>query len=103
MSFEQVHDLRTDSSVVRSKKNFLKRDLVWTSRSNRGVLERHAKRIKMGFDIESLSLLVESLKTLDKGFSELPDFNSESDLNRMREVLDRVAIRMRDNFPYHHP
>lgn len=57
----------------------------------------------MGLDIASLSLLVESLKTLDNGFAELPDFNCESDLGRMREVLDQVAVRMRDNYPYHHP
>ncbi|MBN1655038.1 MAG: aspartate aminotransferase family protein [Deltaproteobacteria bacterium] len=57
----------------------------------------------MGLEIESLTLLVESLRRLDGGFAELADFSPEIDLERMREVLEEVAFRMRDNFPYHHP
>jgi len=57
----------------------------------------------MSLEIETLNLLAEALEKLNRGFTELPQVNSDIDLNGIREVLDRVALRMRDNYPYHHP
>lgn len=59
------------------------------------------------FDRDTLPLLDEALATLEQGFRELPDPGPASDLTRrldaLRPVLREVAIRLQDNFPYHHP
>ncbi len=57
----------------------------------------------MTFDHESLSLLAESLGTLDAGFAGLPGLPPKHNLEAMRETLQALATRMHDNFPYHHP
>jgi tyrosine decarboxylase / aspartate 1-decarboxylase len=51
----------------------------------------------------SLHLLEDSLATLEKGFESLPSFFADADTGRMKEVLEEVARRMQDNFPYPHP
>jgi glutamate/tyrosine decarboxylase-like PLP-dependent enzyme len=57
----------------------------------------------MGFETDSLSLLTEALATLEQGFTGLPDHTASADLERLRPVLQSVAERLQDNFPYQHP
>lgn len=57
----------------------------------------------MTFDHESLILLKEALETLEGGFGRLPDFAPRPDMAALRETLQAVALKMRDNYPYHHP
>lgn len=52
---------------------------------------------------ESISLLKESLSIMEKSFSSLPAFQSETDIAKIKLVLNEVAERMQDNFPYPHP
>jgi tyrosine decarboxylase / aspartate 1-decarboxylase len=54
-------------------------------------------------ETKSLEILAEVLKTLEDGFSGLPELNPEADSDRLRPVLREAAERMRDNFPYFHP
>lgn len=57
----------------------------------------------MTFDHESLQLLQEALNTLEGGFGHLPEFKPFANMPAMRETLQAVALKMQDNFPYHHP
>jgi glutamate/tyrosine decarboxylase-like PLP-dependent enzyme len=57
----------------------------------------------MTFDHESLPLLLEALTTLESGFSTLPPLTSTNNLSALRQILQEVASRLQDNFPYHHP
>ena len=57
----------------------------------------------MKLETKSLEVLAEALDTLEAGFVDLPAFDSEPDLARLRTVLRDVAEKMRDNFPYFHP
>jgi glutamate/tyrosine decarboxylase-like PLP-dependent enzyme len=59
----------------------------------------------MTFDHQTLSLLSEALRSLEKGFEGLPDRQllSDSDLGRIREALLAAAERLRGDLPYHHP
>jgi tyrosine decarboxylase/aspartate 1-decarboxylase len=57
----------------------------------------------MTLELESVELLYESLKHLDEGFCNLPEFSPNVDLERLQRVLGEVAERMRDNYPYPHP
>jgi len=50
-----------------------------------------------------LELLRQALATLAEGFEELPDFTPDFDAAAAGEVLQLVARRMQDNYPYHHP
>ncbi len=50
-----------------------------------------------------LELLKAALDTLAEGYRELPDFSPELDPETAGRVIDEVARRMRDNYPYHHP
>ena len=50
-----------------------------------------------------LELLRSALDRLAGGFSGLPDFVPDFDVERAAEVLDEVATRMQDNYPYYHP
>lgn len=54
---------------------------------------------------QSMDLLKQAVATLDKGFADLPDFQADqnSDLHAVGKVLQSVADRMHDNFPYAHP
>jgi tyrosine decarboxylase / aspartate 1-decarboxylase len=52
---------------------------------------------------KSLTLLPGLLSTMDKGFAELPPFANEVDEQSIERVLEEVAQRMQDNFPYPHP
>ncbi|HLX64426.1 MAG TPA: pyridoxal-dependent decarboxylase [Planctomycetota bacterium] len=50
-----------------------------------------------------LALLQEALSSLEKGFAHLPEFGAPLDSEKMRATLLKVAEKLRDNFPYHHP
>ncbi len=50
-----------------------------------------------------LKLLREALATLAEGFEDLPAFTPEIDTGAVHAVLQRVAERMQDNYPYFHP
>ena len=50
-----------------------------------------------------LKLLRAALEKLDAGFAELPKFTPEFDNDALAAVLDEVATRMQDNYPYYHP
>jgi tyrosine decarboxylase / aspartate 1-decarboxylase len=57
----------------------------------------------MTFDHDSLTLLAEALATLEGGFDKLPTLAAGQDMSALRETLQAVALRMRDNCPYQHP
>jgi len=50
-----------------------------------------------------IELLKKALATLDTGFAGLPAFTPEFDVDAAAGVLQRVAERMQDNYPYYHP
>ncbi|MFT5451173.1 MAG: tyrosine decarboxylase/aspartate 1-decarboxylase [Enterobacterales bacterium] len=57
----------------------------------------------MTLETESLLLLKKGLETLERGFNDLPEFTSTIDVEPMARILDEVATRMQDNYPYAHP
>ena len=50
-----------------------------------------------------LRLLQDGLQKLAAGFADLPEFTPEFDPVALGEVIDEVALRMQDNYPYFHP
>jgi len=50
-----------------------------------------------------LKLLRQALEKLEAGFSDLPEFSPGVDEQALSGVLDEVAERMQDNYPYFHP
>ena len=50
-----------------------------------------------------IELLQAALETLEKGFTNLPDFTQDFDADAAGDVLQAVAHRMQDNYPYFHP
>ncbi|MGI9235899.1 MAG: pyridoxal phosphate-dependent decarboxylase family protein [Woeseiaceae bacterium] len=54
-------------------------------------------------DPTELTLLKDALTRLSEGFSELPAFQADYDVEAAAAVLQRVATRMHDNYPYYHP
>ncbi|MBE0557011.1 MAG: aminotransferase class I/II-fold pyridoxal phosphate-dependent enzyme, partial [Proteobacteria bacterium] len=57
----------------------------------------------MQLDAQTLPLLRESLERLQEGFTGLPPLSHPDDTRRLRAVLEDVAKRMQDNYPYFHP
>lgn len=57
----------------------------------------------MKLETRSLEVLAEALKTLEDGFAQLPELEPEADLACLGRVLQEVAEKMRDNYPYFHP
>ena len=58
----------------------------------------------MHFEKESLGLLPEGLRLLEEGFTSFPPAASPvAGRERMAEVIQQVAGRLRDNYPYFHP
>jgi len=58
----------------------------------------------MALDRESLEILARALERLDAGFAGLPDFTpGNSGGPRMEEVLQALAEKLQDNYPYFHP
>ncbi len=54
-------------------------------------------------DATELTLLRNALDKLAEGYSDLPEFTTEFDAGAVAAVLQEVATRMHDNFPYYHP
>jgi glutamate/tyrosine decarboxylase-like PLP-dependent enzyme len=52
---------------------------------------------------QELELLADALKILEEGSHELPEFTPQIDADTLAPVLDEVARRMQDNYPYFHP
>jgi len=52
---------------------------------------------------DELRLLRDALDRLAQGHAALPAYATDFDADRAAEVLDEVARRMQDNYPYHHP
>jgi len=50
-----------------------------------------------------LELLQNALAKLAEGYDHLPDFTPDFDTDAAAEVLQTVAKRMQDNYPYYHP
>jgi tyrosine decarboxylase/aspartate 1-decarboxylase len=50
-----------------------------------------------------LELLQNALAKLAEGYEHLPDFTPDFDTGAAAEVLQTVAERMQDNYPYYHP
>ena len=50
-----------------------------------------------------LELLQEALRRLEEGYSHLPPFTPQFDVDATAAVLQTVAERMQDNYPYYHP
>jgi len=50
-----------------------------------------------------LQLLQQALEKLEQGYSHLPAFTPAFDTGAASEVLQQVAERMQDNYPYYHP
>lgn len=50
-----------------------------------------------------LKLLSNALRILERGYATLPDFAPDIDEAALATVLDEVAERMQDNYPYFHP
>ncbi len=52
---------------------------------------------------KSLTVLSEALCSLEQGFTELPEMDADSDIESLRGVMQVVAEKMKDNYPYFHP
>jgi glutamate/tyrosine decarboxylase-like PLP-dependent enzyme len=50
-----------------------------------------------------IELLRDALATLSRGYSALPEFTPQFDQKAVADVLQAVAERMQDNYPYYHP
>ena len=54
-------------------------------------------------DTHGLATLKQALTRLDTGFSHLPDWQPAFNPDDLQKVLNTVAERMQDNYPYQHP
>lgn len=52
---------------------------------------------------KSLTVLSEALSNLEQGFSELPGLYVDTDVDSLRSIMQLVAEKMKDNYPYFHP
>jgi tyrosine decarboxylase / aspartate 1-decarboxylase len=58
----------------------------------------------MPLEKQTLAILPAALEVLEEGFAALPATNSQlPGEERIGEVLQQVAVRLRDNYPYFHP
>jgi tyrosine decarboxylase/aspartate 1-decarboxylase len=57
----------------------------------------------MQLERDSLTFLKEGLDRLEEGFADLPDIDVVGNGERMRSVMNEVAVRLQDNYPYQHP
>jgi tyrosine decarboxylase/aspartate 1-decarboxylase len=57
----------------------------------------------MVLETDSLPALSEALETLEASFAEMPGFDSSVDVSAISAVMQEVAGRMQDNYPYAHP
>jgi len=62
------------------------------------------REVVMPLEKETLAILPAALRALEEGFAALPATNSQPPgQERIGEVLQQVAVRLRDNYPYFHP
>ena len=54
-------------------------------------------------DPAELEILKSALAKLAEGFDDLPEFTPAFDRDAVNDVMQRVATRMQDNYPYWHP
>ena len=54
-------------------------------------------------ETDSLPALSEALETLEASFAEMPGVDSSVDVSAISAVMQEVAGRMQDNYPYAHP
>lgn len=57
----------------------------------------------MVLETDSLPVLSEALETLEASFAEMPGFGDSVDVSAISAVMQEVAGRMQDNYPYAHP
>ncbi|HSW57065.1 MAG TPA: aminotransferase class I/II-fold pyridoxal phosphate-dependent enzyme [Dehalococcoidales bacterium] len=57
----------------------------------------------MQFDNESLAILAKALKTLEQGFEDLPEVSRNYNYSAISTVIQEIATKMQDNYPYFHP
>jgi len=50
-----------------------------------------------------LDVLRAALQKLEAGFADLPEFAPGFDVDAVTDVVQQVAVRMQDNYPYFHP
>jgi len=55
------------------------------------------------FDTPSLDILKKAIHTMEEGFGNLPEFECPVDMRAVAGVIEEVAERMHDNYPYFHP
>ena len=56
----------------------------------------------MKLEKESIKLLKKAVEKLESGFN-LPDFKEKLHFSKMEKVIEGVAEKMQDNYPYFHP
>ena len=52
---------------------------------------------------KTIEILIDSLNKLDSGFENLPEIKNNYDYDRIKDILNNVAERMQNNYPYFHP
>src|SRR3989440_8444358 len=58
----------------------------------------------MQLEQKTLAAFLEAVRKLDVGFENLPAFDSWlAETDRVSEILNEVATRLSDNYPYFHP
>ncbi|CAN5312502.1 aminotransferase class V-fold PLP-dependent enzyme [soil metagenome] len=57
----------------------------------------------MLFETRSLHLLEEAVNKMQEGFTDLPPFEAEVDVDKLRAVMLDLATRLQNNYPYQHP
>jgi tyrosine decarboxylase / aspartate 1-decarboxylase len=69
-----------------------------------GQSEKSEAEKYMQLDQQTLSLLLKVTKELDAGFTNLPEHDAKiPGADRLPEILQATAVRLRDNYPYFHP
>jgi len=62
------------------------------------------REVEMQFEKGTLEILPAALRVLEEGFASLPAIDARAPgQERLAEVMQQVAIRLRDNYPYFHP
>jgi tyrosine decarboxylase / aspartate 1-decarboxylase len=57
----------------------------------------------MQLESKSLEILSAALKQMDKGFKGLPEFKYNYDFAAIEKVIQEIAVKMQNNYPYYHP
>jgi tyrosine decarboxylase / aspartate 1-decarboxylase len=57
----------------------------------------------MKLESQSLEILADALKKLEKGFTDLPEIETKPDYQALSQIMMQVAEKLQDNYPYFHP